>query len=182
MSTPIWVCCSSLFSWRATLSASVLIVFKIPWKNRSRIKDPKARSRFLTGVSSETGSSTQTQTVNSIVIGHFRVPKTLTFKIGPSAKTIICKWVLLAWEVLHCHIISKAELLTSFLCRDSGELGNSLLYLWWRNGFRNIEETKMHLVKEWGAQKHPRKTGNKCMLMLAAVGRVCLVPVPLWSS
>lgn len=32
----------------------------------------------------------------------------------------------------------------------------------------------MHLVKEWGAQKHPRN-GNKCMLMPAAVGRVCLV-------
>lgn len=37
-----------------------------------------------------------------------------------------------------------------------------------------MEETKVHLVKEWGAQKHPRN-GNKCMLMPAAVGRVCLV-------
>ena len=33
----------------------------------------------------------------------------------------------------------------------------------------------MHLGKEWGVQKRPRKTGNKCMLMLTAVSCVCFV-------
>ena len=33
-----------------------------------------------------------------LLIGHFRVPKTLTFKIRPSAKPLLWKWVLFAWE------------------------------------------------------------------------------------
>ena len=46
-------------------------------------------------------------------IGHFRVPKTLTFKLRPSAQPFLCKWVLSAWE-WKIIPISKAEHLTSF--------------------------------------------------------------------
>ena len=48
-----------------------------------------------------------------VLIGHFRVPKTLTFKMRPSAQPFLWKWVLFAWE---WKIIStsKAEHLTSF--------------------------------------------------------------------
>ena len=58
-------------------------------------------------------------------IGHFRVPRTFTFKTRPSAQTFLWKWVLFAWE---WKIIStsKAELLISFWCRGAGKLGNGL--------------------------------------------------------
>ena len=55
------------------------------------------------------------------LIGHFRVLKTLTFKMSPSAQPFLWKWVLFAWD-----FISKAEHLTSFWCRDPGEKGNGL--------------------------------------------------------
>ena len=44
-------------------------------------------------------------------IGHFLVPKTLTFKMRPSAQLFLWKWVLLAWE-WDIISISKAEDLT----------------------------------------------------------------------
>ena len=64
------------------------------------------------------------QTSNAI--GHFRVPRTLTFKMKPSAQLFLWKWVLFAWE---WKIIfkSKAEHLTSFWYRGPGELRNGLL-------------------------------------------------------
>ena len=34
----------------------------------------------------------------SYIIGHFRVPKTLTFKMRLSAQPFLWKWVLFAWE------------------------------------------------------------------------------------
>ena len=37
-------------------------------------------------------------------IGHFRVPKTLTFKMRPIAQPFLWKWVLFAWERKHFHI------------------------------------------------------------------------------
>ena len=51
-----------------------------------------------------------------VVIGHFRVPKTLTFKMRPSAQPFLWKWLLFAreWKFLS---ISKAEQLTSFWYR-----------------------------------------------------------------
>ena len=58
-------------------------------------------------------------------ISHFRVPKTLTFKMRPSARPFLWKWVLFAreWKVIS---ISNAEHLTSFWYRGPEELGNSL--------------------------------------------------------
>ena len=58
-------------------------------------------------------------------IGHFRVLKTLTFKMRPSAQSFLWKWVLFAWE-WNIISISKAEHLTSFWYRGPGELGNGL--------------------------------------------------------
>ena len=37
-------------------------------------------------------------------IGHFRVPKTITFKMRPIAQPFLWKWVLFAWERKHFHI------------------------------------------------------------------------------
>ena len=57
-----------------------------------------------------------------VLIEHFQVPKTLTFKMRPSAQPSLWKWVLFAWEwkILST---SKAEHLTSFCYRGPGELG-----------------------------------------------------------
>ena len=51
-------------------------------------------------------------------IGHFRVPKTRTFKMRPSAQPFLWKWGLFAreWKVIS---ISKTEHLTSFWYRGS---------------------------------------------------------------
>ena len=49
----------------------------------------------------------------SKIIGHFRVPKTLTFKMRLGAKPFLWKWVLFAWEWKMISI-SKAEHLPSF--------------------------------------------------------------------
>ena len=54
-------------------------------------------------------------------IGHFRVSKTLTFKMRPSAQPFSWKWVLFAWEGKTIST-SKAEHLTSF---DTEAQGNS---------------------------------------------------------
>ena len=58
-------------------------------------------------------------------IGHFRVPKTLTFKMRLGAQPFLGKWVLFAWEWKMISI-SKAEHLPSFWNRGPGELGNGL--------------------------------------------------------
>ena len=62
----------------------------------------------------------------SLTIGHFRVPKTLTFKMRRSAQPFLWKWVLFSreWKII---FISKAEQLISFCYRGPGELGNGLL-------------------------------------------------------
>ena len=61
-------------------------------------------------------------------VGHFRVQKTLTFKIRPSAQPCLWKWVLFAleWKIIS---IWKAEHLTSFSYRGPGELGNDIFSL-----------------------------------------------------
>ena len=58
-------------------------------------------------------------------IGHFRVPKILTFKMRLGAQPFLWKWVLFAWEWKMISI-SKAEHLPFFWNRDPGELGNGL--------------------------------------------------------
>ena len=57
--------------------------------------------------------------------GHFRVPKTLSFKMRLGAQPFLWKWVFFAWEWKMISI-SKAEHLPSFWNRGSGELGNGL--------------------------------------------------------
>ena len=59
-------------------------------------------------------------------IDHFRLLKSLTFKIRPSAQPFLWKWVLFTWE-WKLISISKAEHLTSFWYRGLGELENGLL-------------------------------------------------------
>ena len=61
-------------------------------------------------------------------IRHFRLPKTLTFKMRLNAQTFLWKWVLFAWE-WNIISISKAEHLTSFWYRGTGELRNGLFAL-----------------------------------------------------
>ena len=65
------------------------------------------------------------------VIGHFRVPKTLTFKMRLGAQPFLWKWVSFAWEWKTISI-SKAEHLFSFWNRVPAELGNGLF----TNGLR----------------------------------------------
>ena len=60
-------------------------------------------------------------------IGHFWVPKTLTFKMRLGAQPFLWKWVLFAWE-WKIISISKAEHLPSFRNRGPGKLGNDLLF------------------------------------------------------
>ena len=55
------------------------------------------------------------------LIGHFRVPKTLTFKIRPSAQPFLWKWDLFAWEwkivsIRHLHISLNASYLPPKFC------------------------------------------------------------------
>ena len=61
-----------------------------------------------------------------VLIGHFLVPKILTFKMRSSAQPFLWKRVLFAreWKIIS---ISKAEHLTSFWYRGPGKLGNGLL-------------------------------------------------------
>ena len=61
-----------------------------------------------------------------LLIGHFRVPKTLTFKMRLGAQPFLWKWVLFAWEWKMISI-SKAEHLPSIWNRGPGELGNGLI-------------------------------------------------------
>ena len=71
------------------------------------------------------------------LIGHFRVPKTLTFKMRLGAQPFLWKWVLLAWE---WKIISRSkdEHLPSFGNRGPGELGNGLLQVFTLNKNQSI--------------------------------------------
>ena len=60
--------------------------------------------------------------------GHFRVPKTVTFKMRLGAQPFLWKWVLFAWERKTISI-SKAEHLPSFWNRGPWELGNGLFFV-----------------------------------------------------
>ena len=60
--------------------------------------------------------------------GHFRVPKTLTYKMRLGVQPFLWKWVLFAWE-WKMTSISKAENLPSFWNRGPWELGNGPRFL-----------------------------------------------------
>ena len=62
-------------------------------------------------------------------IGYFLVPKTLTFKMRPSAQPFLWRWVLFAWE-WKIISISKAEHLTSLWYRGPGEPRKWLIASW----------------------------------------------------
>ena len=61
-------------------------------------------------------------------IGHFRVPKHLTFKARLSAKPLIWKWFLIMMQI-KLFFTTKVSHLASFWKRDFLELGNGLLFL-----------------------------------------------------
>ena len=63
--------------------------------------------------------------VGPCTTAHFRVPKSLTFKMRPSAQPFLWKWVLFAWEWKLISIL-KAEHITLFWYRGPGELGSGL--------------------------------------------------------
>ena len=71
---------------------------------------------------------------NTKIIGHFRVPKTLTSKMRLGAQPFLWKRVLFAWESKMISI-SKAEHLPSYWNTGQGELRNGLLlHFWHQNG------------------------------------------------
>ena len=84
-----------------------------------------------------------------VVIGHFRVPKTLSFKMRPSTQPFLWKWLLFAreWKIIS---ISKAGHLTSFWYRDPMELGNGLFHNQTRSQSRNEINTQTERL----VQKH----------------------------
>ena len=53
-------------------------------------------------------------------IGHFRVPKTLTFKTRPNAQPFLWKWVLFAWEWKMISIYIKGWALNLVLLQRPG--------------------------------------------------------------
>ena len=59
-----------------------------------------------------------------LATGHFRIPKTLTIKMRPSATPFLWKWLLFAWE-WRIISISKVEHLTSFWYRGPGDMAYS---------------------------------------------------------
>ena len=81
----------------------------------------------------------------SPLIGHFRVPKTLTIKLRLGAQPFLWKWVLFAWE-WKIISISKAEHLPSFWNRGPGELGNGL-FIWLPRACSRGQRLSGHLRK-----------------------------------
>ena len=116
-----------------------LTVFQILF----RISQSNGRKEIEKQISYRTGQRTEergwrTLSISQLPIGHFRVPKALTFKLRLSAQPLLRKWVLFAWEWKIISIsskshngISKAEYLTSFWNRGPGELGNGLPFHPW---------------------------------------------------
>ena len=66
--------------------------------------------------------------IPNIWIGHFRVPKTLTFKMGLGAQPFLCKWVLFARE----WIMISHQRLSTYPRFETEALGNSEMTYWTR--------------------------------------------------
>ena len=90
--------------------------------------------------------------------GHFRVPKTLTFKMRLGTQPFLWKRVLFAWEWKMISI-SKAEHLILFWNRGSGELGNGL-FNW--SSLENCSTGPMHKNK----QTNKKQQQNHCCRVL----------------
>ena len=102
---------------------------------------------------------------NARLIGHFRVPKTLTLKMRLCAQPFLWKRVLFAWE-WKTIFISKAEHPPSFWNRGPWELGNDLLY-----SSPYIDKTcfiackqALHLRKDWREDSviYPKRNCSVC--------------------
>ena len=90
---------------------------------------------------------------NTKVIGHFRVPKTLTFKMRLGAQPFLWKRVLFAWEWKMISI-SKTEHPPSFWDRGTAELRNGLLlHFWHQNGALFLRRLQVFLM--WKVSTQP---------------------------
>ena len=103
------------------------------WPRRFSALNPSPRSWIFTSVSVD--SSPRSYSPRSRVlarlaslaqIGHFRVPKNLTFKARLSAKPLIWKWVLIMMQI-KLIFTTKVWHLSSFWKWDFLELGNGLI-------------------------------------------------------
>ena len=86
-------------------------------------------------------------------IGHFRVPKTLTFRMSLGAQPFLWKWVLFAWE-WQMISISKAEHLPSFWNRGPGEFGHGLLITLFAAGTSPFQLTGWRHDITWSSPSH----------------------------
>ena len=120
MNWPAWqilICLQAKFVWCFShMSQSALVFFFF-------ISSISSSSRFLMYRHWPFRLFDCVAIVNSI--GHFRVPKTLTFKMRLGAQPFLWKWVSFAWEWKMISV-SKAEHLPSFWNRGPGELRNGL--------------------------------------------------------
>ena len=90
---------------------------------------------------------------NTKVIGHFRVPKTLTFKMRLGAQPFLWKRVLFAWEWKMISI-SKAEHPPSFWDRGTAELRNGLLlHFWHQKGALFLR--RLQVILMWKVSTQP---------------------------
>ena len=91
---------------------------------------------------------------NTKIIGHFRVPKTLTFKMRLGAQPFLWKRVLFAWE-WNMISVSKAEHLPWYWNRGPGELENVLLLdFWHQNGAQFSRWLQLILI--WKVSTQPQ--------------------------
>ena len=95
-------------------------------------------------------------------IGHFRVPKTLTFKMRLGAQPFLWKWVLFAWEWKTISVL-RAEHLPSFWNRGLGELGNDL-FNW--SSLENCCKGPMHENKQTNKQTN---NNNKIIVVVSCI-------------
>ena len=91
---------------------------------------------------------------NTKILGHFRVPKTLTYKMRLGAQPFLWKRVLFAWE-WNMISVSKAEHLPWYWNRGPGELENVLLlHFWHQNGAQFSRWLQLILI--WKVSTQPQ--------------------------
>ena len=98
---------------------------------------------------------------NTKIIGHFRVPKTLTFKMRLGVQPFLWKWVLFAWESKMISI-SKTENLPSCWNRALGELENVLFHFWHQNGALFSRRLQLFLI--WKVSTQPQFESESFLL------------------
>ena len=113
-----WLLSSFNVSWSINMFSNDSPGGQTSWSPRWSVKEKKRKRKKYCQLSSLADSGW---------IGHFWVPKTLPFKMRPSAQPFLWRWVLFAWEWKTISIW-KAEHLTSFLYRGPG--GNWEMAYW----------------------------------------------------